>query len=187
VKEVQTQLKRVGISVLIDQDDSTNIINKAFNASTKNQYDFINILLLEGTDVSFNLPFLVTNSFAAKFSTNPIGGIYGPSGPAALQLGDILNLNLHTDENVDTMLYAAQAIPPKANGQINTAAVKPKYQAVTKYLQDNSIMTSITHQYVSIFARKNIGGIGGLKTPGGKSPRVVTNWGIQYPSVYIIK
>jgi hypothetical protein len=48
-------------------------------------------------------------------------------------------------------------------------------------------MTSITHQYVSIFARKNIGGIGGLKTPGGKSPRVVTNWGIQFPSVYIIK
>lgn len=185
VKEVQAQLKRVGITVNIDQDDSTNIINKAFNASTKNQYDFINILLLEGTDVSFNLPFLVTNSFANNFSTNSLKALYGATG--AVKLGDILNLNLHTDENVDKMLYEAQAIPPKANGQIDVAKVKPKYQAVTKYLQDNSIMTSITHQYVSIFARKNIGGIGGLKTPGGKSPRVVTNWGIQYPSVYIIK
>jgi ABC-type transport system substrate-binding protein len=185
VKEVQAQLKKVGIKVNIDQDDSTNIINKAFNASTKNQYDFINILLLEGTDVSFNLPFLITNAFAPNFSTNSIRALYGPTG--AVKLGDILNLNLHTDENVDKLLYAAQAIPPKANGQLDTAKVKPKYQAVTKYLQDNSIMTSLTHQYVSIFARKNIGGIGGLKTPGGKSPRVVTNWGIQFPSVYIIK
>jgi ABC-type transport system substrate-binding protein len=185
VKEVQAQLKRVGITVNIDQDDSTNIINKAFNASTKNQYDFINILLLEGTDVSFNLPFLVTNAFANNFSTNAIKALYGASG--AVKLGDILNLNLHSDENVDKMLYEAQAVPPKANGQIDTKKVAPLYKKVTKYLQDNSIMTSITHQYVSIFARKNIGGIGGLKTPGGKSPRVVTNWGIQFPSVYIIK
>ncbi len=185
VKEVQSQLKKVGITVNIDQDDSTNIINKAFNASTKNQYDFINILLLEGTDVSFNLPFLVTNSFADAYSTNPIKALYGAG--KAVPLGDILNLNLHTDTKIDEMLYAAQAIPPKANGQLDVAKVKPKYQAVTKYIQDNSIMTSLTHQYVSIFARKNIGGIGGLKTPGGKSPRVVTNWGIQYPSVYIIK
>jgi ABC-type transport system substrate-binding protein len=100
-------------------------------------------------------------------------------------LGDILNLNLHTDTKIDEMLYAAQAIAPKANGQLDTAKVRSKYQAVTKYIQDNSYMTSLTHQYVSIFARKNIGGIGGLKTPGGKSPRVVTNWGIQFPSVYI--
>ena len=183
VKEVQTQLKKVGITVNIDQDDSTNIINKAFNAGTKNQYDMINILLLEGTDVSFNLPFLVTNSFADAYSTNAIKALYGAG--KAVPLGDILNLNLHTDTKIDEMLYAAQAIAPKANGQLNTAKVKPKYQAVTKYLQDNSIMTSLTHQYVSIFARKNIGGIGGLKTPGGKSPRVVTNWGIQFPSVYI--
>ena len=185
VKEVQSQLKKVGITVNIDQDDSTNIINKAFNASTKNQYDFINILLLEGTDVSFNLPFLITNAFAPNFSTNAIRALYGPTG--AVKLGDILNLNLHTDETVDKMLYEAQAIAPKANGQIDKAKVGPKYKAVTQYLQDNTIMTSLTHQYVSIFARKNIGGIGTLKTPGGKTPRVVTNWGIQYPGVYIIK
>ena len=104
-----------------------------------------------------------------------------------MKLGDILNLNLHTDETVDKMLYEAQAIAPKANGQIDKAKVGPKYKAVTKYIQDNTIMTSLTHQYVSIFARKNIGGIGTLKTPGGKTPRVVTNWGIQYPGVYIIK
>jgi ABC-type transport system substrate-binding protein len=183
VKEMQTQLKRVGITVNIDQDDSTNIINKAFNAGTKNQYDIINILLLEGTDVSFNLPFLVTNAFADAYSTNSIKALYGAG--KAVPLGDILNLNLHTDTKIDEMLYAAQAIAPKANGQLDTAKVKPKYQAVTKYIQDNSYMTSLTHQYVSIFARKNIGGIGGLKTPGGKSPRVVTNWGIQFPSVYI--
>jgi len=185
VKEVQAQLKKVGITVNIDQDDSTNIINKAFNASTKNQYDFINILLLEGTDVSFNLPFLVTNSFDATLSGNPLKALYGATG--AVKLGDILNLNLHTDTEIDKMLYAAQAVAPKANGQIDKVKTGPKYKAVTQYIQDRSIMTSLTHLYVSIFARKNIGGIGGLKTPGGKTPRVVTNWGIQYPSVYIIK
>ncbi|MEY4995524.1 MAG: hypothetical protein RLZ67_249, partial [Actinomycetota bacterium] len=132
--------------------------------------------------VSFNLPFLVTNAFNATYSTSA-----GLGAAFRGNLGDILNLNLHTDAEVDRMLYEAQAVQPKANGQIDKAKVKPMYQKVTKYLQDNSIMTSITHQYVSIFARKNIGGIGGLKTPGGKSPRVVTNWGIQYPSVYIIK
>lgn len=182
VNEVKAQLRRVGITVNIDQDDSTNIINKAFNAATKNQYDFINILLLEGTDVGFNLPFLVSNAFNAKFSSaSGLGAAFRGN------LGDILNLNLHADDKIDEMLYAAQAVPPKANGQINTARVKPLYQKVTKYIQDESIMTSLTHQYVSIFARKNIGGIGALKTPGGKSPRVVTNWGIQFPSVYIIK
>ena len=184
-KEIQSQLKKVGISVLIEQDDSTNIINKAFNASTKNQYDAINILLLEGTDVSFNLPFLITNAFDATLSSNPIKALYGATG--AVKLGDILNLNLHSDTEIDKQLYAAQAVAPKSNGQIDKAKTGPLYKAVTKYIQDRSIMTSVTHQYVSIFARKNIGGIGGLKTPGGKSPRVVTNWGIQYPSVYIIK
>ncbi|MGA0117891.1 MAG: ABC transporter substrate-binding protein [Ilumatobacteraceae bacterium] len=184
-KEIQSQLKRVGIKVNIDQDDSTNIINKAFNASTKNQYDMINILLLEGTDVSFNLPFLVTNSFANNFSTNPIKALYGASG--AVKLGDILNLSLHTDEKIDAALYAAQAVPPLSNGQINKKKVGPMYKKVTRYIQTNSIMSSLTHQYVSIFARKNIGGIGTLKTPNGKTPRVVTNWGIQYPGVYIIK
>ena len=125
----------------------------------------------------------MTNAFADNFSTNPIKALYGAG--KAVPLGDILNLNLHTDETVDKMLYEAQAIPPKSNGQLNIAKVKPKYQAVTAYLQSNTIMTSLTHQYVSIFAKKNIGGIGTLKTPGGKTPRVVTNWGIQYPGVYI--
>jgi ABC-type transport system substrate-binding protein len=185
VKEVQQQLAKIGISVLIDQDDSTNIINKAFNAGTKNQYDAINILLFEGTDVAFNLPFIVTNSFNPTFSNNPLKALYGKTG--AVPLGDILNLNLHTDEEIDRQLYAAQALAPKSNGQLNMATTGPKYKAVTKYIQDRTIMTSISHQYVSIFARKNIGGIGTLKTPGGKTPRVVTNWGIQFPGVYIIK
>ncbi len=186
VKEVQSQLAKVGISVLIDQDDSTNIINKAFNASTKNQYDAINILLFEGTDVAFNLPFIVSNSFATGFSNNPLKAFYGATGAVA-KLGDILNLNLHTDTEIDRMLYEAQALPPKANGQLNKTTTGPKFKAVTQYIQDRTIMSSISHQYVSIFARKNIGGIGTLKTPGGKTPRVVTNWGIQYPGVYIIK
>jgi len=88
VKLLAQQLKAVGITMDIVQKESYTIIGEAFNAAKGNQYDAILILLMEGTDVSFNLPFVVTNSFAPGYtgSTAYFKGL----------LGSILSLTRHT-------------------------------------------------------------------------------------------
>lgn len=183
-KEVARQLKRVGFNATVaTQQDSTEIISTAFNAGNNNQYKMINILLLEGTDVGFNLPFLITNGFDAG-STNNLKPLYGPTGAVA-KLGGILSLNRHSDTKVDDLLWAGRAVAPKSNGQVNMSTAGKKFKEATAYIQSQSIMTSIAHQYVSIFTTKKVGGVGTLKTPGGKTPRVVTNWGIQYTGLYL--
>lgn len=175
VKYISQQLKAVGITMNIIQREAKEIISTAFNAAKGNQYDAIIILLMEGTDVGFNLPFLVTNSFAPGTPGLPATYLKGA-------LGTILNLNRHTDTKVDDLLYAAQALP--ANNAAQRAAVKKAFAAATQYIQEQGLMTSISHGYYTLFAKKNILGIGKLKLPSGKTQRIVTNWGIDWTGVY---
>jgi peptide/nickel transport system substrate-binding protein len=174
-KYIAQQLAKVGITMNIIQREAKEIISTAFNAAKGNQYDAIIILLLEGTDVGFNLPFLVTNSFATGTPGLPATYLKGA-------LGSILNLNRHTDTQVDTLLYAAQALPN--NTKAEKAAVKKAFAAATQYIQEQGLMTSVSHGYYTLFAKKNILGIGKLKLPSGKTQRVVTNWGIDWTGVY---
>lgn len=191
-KEVARQLTKVGFNATVaTQQDSTDIISTAFNAGSGNQYKMINILLLEGTDVGFNLPFLISNAYDAK-STNPLKALYGATPPPGLpKLGGILNLARHEDTTVDDLLWAGRAVAPKANGQLDMKAAGPLFKKATEYIQSESIITSLAHQYVSIFTSKKVGGVGELKTPGtatrpaGFTPRIVTNWGIQYTGLYL--
>jgi len=183
VKLIAQQLKAVGITMDIVQKESYTIIGEAFNAAKGNQYDAILILLMEGTDVSFNLPFLVTNSFATGFtgSTAYFKGL----------LGSILSLTRHTDTKVDDLLYAAQALPNGATGNGGTAAekaaVKAAYKAATEYIQGEHLITSVAHGYYNLFAKKSVKNVGKLKGPSGKTQRVVTNWGIDWTGVYLQK
>ena len=184
-KELARQLSAVGFNATVaTQQDSTEIISTAFNASQGNQYKMINILLLEGTDVGFNLPFLVADAYAG--GTNPLASAYGANGSIA-KLGTILSLSRHSDANVATLGWAGRAVAPKSNGQINMATAGVKFKEMTQYIQEQNLITSLAHQYVSIFTTKKVGGVGTLKTPGGKTPRVVTNWGIQYAGLYLKK
>jgi ABC-type transport system substrate-binding protein len=181
VRLVQSQLAAQGITMSIKQEESYLIIGKAFNAAAGNQYDAIIILLMEGTDVSFNLPFLVSNSFAPGFT----GGTAYFKG----LLGSILNLPRHTDTKVDDLLYAAQALPNGVSGNGGTAAekaaVKAAYKAATDYIQDQAIITCIAWGYYNLFASTKMQGVGKLKGPSGKTQRVVTNWGIDWTGVYL--
>jgi ABC-type transport system substrate-binding protein len=183
VKLIAQQLKAVGITMDIVQKESYIIIGEAFNAANGNQYDAILILLMEGTDVSFNLPFLVTNSFAPDFSARTI----------ALKplLGSILSLTRHTDTKVDELLYAAQALPNGKTGNGGTAAekaaVKAAYKKATEYIQSEHLITSVAHGYYSLFATKSLKNVGKLKGPSGKTQRVITNWGIDWTGVYLQK
>jgi ABC-type transport system substrate-binding protein len=183
-RELAQQLTKVGFKATVaTQQDSTDIIAQAFNAGSGNQYKMINILLLEGTDVGFNLPFLVANAYDSG-STNPLKALYGSTGAVA-KLGGILNLARHEDAKVAELMWAGRAVQPKKNGQLDMKAAGPLFKKGTEYIQSQSLITSVSHQYVSIFTTKAVGGVGKLRTPGGKTPRIVTNWGIQYTGLYL--
>lgn len=181
VKLISQQLKKVGITMNIVQKESYVIIGEAFNAAKGNQYDAILILLMEGTDVSFNLPFVVSNSFAPGFT--------GSTAYFKPLLGSILSLTRHTDTKVDELFYAAQALPNGVTGNGGTkaerAAVKKAYAAGTEYLQRENLMSSVAHGYYTMFTTKKVKNVGKLKGPSGKTQRVVTNWGIDWTGVYL--
>ena len=176
--------KKCGITVSYVQEESAQIIAKTFNsgassAAEQNAYDAIAILLFEGTDVSFNLPFILTNAYAsygtdgkAKTSGNAAGAVLKGS------VGSILGLNKHSDTEVDKYLFAGQAA-----GDKRAAAVQ--YQAATARLQNEGIMGSINHFYYSMFVSKKSGltNIGKVKIETGKTQRIVTNWGIDWSGV----
>ena len=165
---------KCGITVNMVVEETALIIAKAFNptvaGANQNAYDILPILLFEGTDVAFNLPFVVTNMFPTG-STNPVAGSF------RAPLGALLNLNHHSDTKVDDAFFGGQAANTKA-------AAKLKYQEGTAYLQANGFMTSIQHGYYTMFTSKKLGGIGKLQIQKGKTQRLITNWGIDWTGVY---
>jgi hypothetical protein len=155
-------------------EETALIIAKAFNPTVpfaqQQAYDILPLLLFEGTDVAFNLPFVATNMFPTG-STNPVAGAFRGT------LGGLLNLNKHLDANVDNAFFAGQAAATKASA-------KAKYQEGTAYLQTNGFMTSINHGYYTLFTTKKLGGIGTLQLPERKTQRLMTNYGIDWTGVY---
>ena len=168
-----------GITANIVVEETAIIISKAFNSSPKisngeyyNAYDLIPLLLFEGNDVAFNLPFVVTNAYPAT-STNPVKGLFQNS------VGAVLSLTHHADTTVDTLFYAGQAANSKT-------LAKAKYALATEYLQENSFIGALVDLYYSVFTTKKLGGIGTLQIEKGKTQRAVTNWGIDWTGVYRI-
>jgi peptide/nickel transport system substrate-binding protein len=174
VKFLQQQWEKCGIKANMIVEESGPIIAKTFNSAKtggeQNGYDAISILLYEGTDVTFNLPFTVSNMFPTG-TTNPIAPFFTGS------LGALLSLNHHKDTVADQFFYDGQ-------GSSTKVAAKTKYQAGTAYLQSKAFSTSIVHNYYNLFAGKTLGGIGTLQIEKGKSQRLVTNWGIDWTGVY---
>lgn len=168
---------KCGIKANIVVEETGVIISKAFNAAPKaslgeyyNAYDALPLLLFEGNDVAFNVPFIVTNAYPAN-STNPVHELFNKS------VGAVLGLNHHSDTAVDSWFYEGQASPSKS-------LAKTKFRSGTEYLQNRAIMGSITHQYYTIFTSKKLSGIGQLQIVKGKTQRVVTNWGIDWTGVW---
>jgi ABC-type transport system substrate-binding protein len=168
--------KGCGISVDKVVEESAQIIANAFNSGAanvteQNAYDAIAILLFEGTDVSFNLPFVLTNAYPTT-STNSAALLLRGS------VGSILGLNKHTDTKVDSYFYAGQAAK-------TAAAAKRQFKAGTTYLQKQGIMGSVSHFYYTMFVNKKNGlsNIGKVQIVKGKTQRIVTNWGIDWSGV----
>lgn len=166
---------KCGITANIVTEESALIIKNAFNSSAdssaeQNAYDAISITLFEGTDVSFNLPFILTNAYPAT-STVPQKVFSG-------SIGTVLGLNHHSDTKVDTLFYAGQAATSKV-------AATAKFREGTAYLQSEGFMGSVSHFYYSMFVNKAKGltNIGKVSIVKGKTQRVMTNWGIDWAGV----
>jgi ABC-type transport system substrate-binding protein len=174
-KFFQNQWAKCGITANFVNEEAAQIIKKAFNSAASggaaNAYDAINILLFEGTDVSFNLPFALTNAYPAGATT--MGSTWRSN------IGNVLGLNHHNDTTVDDLFYAGQAAA-------NKAVAKIKYQEATARLQSEGFMGAVSNNYYTFFTnnKKGIAGIGALQLVKGKTQRVVTNWGIDWTGVY---
>ncbi len=176
--------KRCGITVNTVVEESAQIIAKAFNsgassAADQNAYDAIAILLFEGTDVSFNLPFVLKNAFPTetdaqytKYNSTSAARIFASS------IGSVLSLNKHSDMKVSKFFFDGQAAK-------TGAAAQRQYRAGTAYLQTEGFMGSITHFYYTMFVNRNSGltNIGKVQLVRGKTQRIVTNWGIDWSGV----
>jgi peptide/nickel transport system substrate-binding protein len=173
-KFLQRTWAQCGITANITVEETAVIIGKALNPTAvggaQNAYDLLPLLLFEGTDVAFNLPFIVSNSFPTG-STNPVAALY--RGP----IGALLNLNHHNDAAVDKLFFEGQAAQSKAGA-------KAKFQEGTAYLQTNAFMTSINHGYYSMFTSKKLAGIGKLSIEKRKTQRTMTNWGLDWTGIY---
>ena len=165
---------KCGIKVDMVVEEAAQIIAKAFNsgassAADQNAYDAIAILLFEGTDVSFNLPFVLTNAYAGSTSS---AAIFSSS------IGSVLGLNKHSDVKVNEIFQGGQA-------QTSKAAAQRKYREGTAYLQTEGYMGSIQHFYYTMFVNKKNGltNIGKVQLRPGVTQRTVTNWGIDWSGV----
>ena len=174
-KFFKTMMAKCGIKYDYVVEEGAVIIGKTFNPSPSagsyyNAYDAISILLFEGTDVTFNLPFVLTNGFAAD-SKSPLAGVFRTS------IGSILGLNHHSDTNVDKAFFAGEAAKSKALAKI-------KYKEGTAILQKNAMMGATFYFSYELFAGKNLGGIGKTPIELKKTQRLMTNWGIDWAGVY---
>ena len=174
-KFFQTMMAKCGIKYNFVTEEGAVIIGKAFNPSPAagshyNAYDSIAILLFEGTDTTFNLPFVLTNGFAST-SKNPLAGIFRTS------IGSILGLNHHSNTDVDKLFYEGQAAQSKA-------LAATKYKAGTALLQTEAIMGATFYFSYELFAGKSLGGIGKTPIELKKTQRLMTNWGIDWAGVY---
>ena len=171
MKFLQSQFSKCGIKMNVVVEETAVIIAKAFNGNTgKNGYDAILITLLEGTDVGFNAPFLLTNSFPSD-TTNPAKAF-------TTSLGTVLNLSHHSDGAVDANIYNGRAA-----GSVGSA--KQSYRLATAEIQRQALLTTLNYFYYDLVAYKksNLLGIGQLQIEKGKTQRIVTNWGIDWTGV----
>ena len=174
-KFFQTMMAKCGIKYDYVIEEGAVIIGKTFNPSPAagsyyNAYDAISILLFEGTDVTFNLPFVLTNGFA-KDSKSPLAGVFRTS------IGSILGLNHHSDATVDAAFFAGEAAQSKA-------LAITKFKEGTAILQKNSMMGATFYFSYELFAGKSLGGIGKTPIELKKTQRLMTNWGIDWAGVY---
>ena len=166
---------KCGIKINVVTKEATLAIATTFNSSetggAQNAYDMSFAQLFEGTDVSFNLPFAITNAFPAGATT--MGSTWRGN------IGSVLGIAHHNDTTVDSLFFAG-------NAAANKAVAKIKYQEATARLQNEGIISGVYSQAGQMFVnnKSGLGGIGTLQLVKGKTQRTVTNWGFDWTGIY---
>ena len=202
IKFLQDQWKKCGITAVAKKSEAADIIAKAFNASPDtdngeyyNAYDAIAILLMEGSDATFNMPFVLTNAYSTGSTAGSWGGYVenadgslktlGALGTYLMSIGKSQGVAGATGKTVSTKaalfsgsLGSVLSLNHHSDTQVDDlfyaaqaeadpAAAKTKFAAATAYLQANGTMTSIVHGYYNMFYNKKAGlkGFGDLTLP----------------------
>ena len=174
------QWAKCGIKANPISEEAAIIIAKAWNSKAtsikdQNAYDLFFATLFEGTDVTFNAPFILTDSWLPS-----LGAAAGGQTAALLRtaLGSLLQLNKHSNTNIDKAIYDGEAAATKLGAST-------KYQEATAILQSEAYMGAVSFVYVTCFVNKKNGltNIGKVKGPSGKTPRIVTNYGFDWAGI----
>ena len=174
------QWAKCGIKANPISEEAAVIIAKAWNSKAtsikdQNAYDLFFATLFEGTDVTFNAPFILTDSWLPSLKAAAGGGTAALLRTA---LGSLLQLNKHSDTRIDDAIYAGEAATSKIGAST-------KYQEATAILQTEGYMGAVSFFYVTCFVNRKNGltNIGKVKGPSGKTPRVVTNYGFDWAGI----
>ena len=137
-----------------------------------NLYDFAEGTPAEGDAVGYVIPFFISKAFNST-STNPIKDTaYGKGYNTVIALG------AHGDEQVDRLIYAAQA-------DTNPATAKVKWAAASAYLISMGYTIPTVHAGSFVFTnnKSKLVGVGTLKNPDGSTPAVTETKGFEWTGV----
>lgn len=160
-KFIEGMLTKAGIQVnnTYQGDSSSDLIPKIY-ASGGNKFDFAQGTPAEGPGSGYVVPFFVSTAFPVG-AKSPFLTAY----PAFVSYySKVIALGNHTDTKLDELFYAAQA-------DTNKKTAAKKWQAATKYLQENAIAIPSIHSGAWTFVNKKskLRGIGLFRNPDGKT------------------
>lgn len=172
-KFIQKSMEKAGI--LFNNPfigESALLVSKIYKGGG-NDFDFAEGTPAEGGSPGYVIPFFVSKAFMTG-TVNPIANTsYGRVYNTVIALGN------HSDTNVDSLIYAAQA-------ETNPKTAKAKWQAATKYIQEQGLAIPAIHGGFKVFVnnKSKLRGIGTLKMPGGQMADVVETKGFEWTGIW---
>jgi ABC-type transport system substrate-binding protein len=172
-KFIQKSMEKAGI--LFNNPyigESALLVSKIYKGGG-NDFDFAEGTPAEGGSPGYVIPFFVSKAFMTG-TVNPIANTsYGRVYNTVIALGN------HSDTNVDTLIYAAQA-------DTNPKTAKAMWQAATKYIQEQGLAIPSIHGGFKVFVnnKSKLRGIGTLKMPGGQMADVVETKGFEWTGIW---
>jgi ABC-type transport system substrate-binding protein len=152
--------------------ESALLVSKIYKGGG-NDFDFAEGTPAEGGSPGYVIPFFVSKAFMTG-TVNPIASTsYGRVYNTVIALGN------HSDTKVDDLIYAAQA-------DTNPKTAKAKWQAATKYIQEQGYAIPSVHGGFQVYVnnKSKLRGIGTLKMPGGQMADVVETKGFEWTGIW---
>lgn len=172
-KFVQKSMEKAGIQFNTPYiAESAVLVSKIYKGGG-NDFDFAEGTPAEGGSPGYVIPFFVSKAFMTG-TVNPVAATaYGRGYNTVIALGN------HSDVNVDNLIYAAQA-------ETNPKLAKTKWQAATKYIQEQGLAIPSVHGGFQVYVnnKSKLKGIGTLKMPGGQKADVVETKGFEWTGIW---